>query len=93
MGNRHMSVIIFLESADAGGDTVFPTKRIKVSPSVFSMLIEDQVSPKKGDAVFFLNLRENGFVDHLTYHGGCPVEKVFGCYCCRLICENRAKSG
>lgn len=61
MGNRHMSLIIFLDHPQKGGSTVFPTQRVKLNP-------------KKGDAVFFVNLRSNGFPDHTTHHGGCPVD-------------------
>jgi len=62
LGNRIVTIIMYLKSPESGGDTVFPISRLKVSP-------------KKGDAVMFTNLHQNSFADHLTMHGGCPPTK------------------
>ncbi len=59
-GQRAASVIMYLNTPLAGGETVFP--RAKIS-----------VTPKKGDAVLFYNILPTGEVDPLTLHGGALV--------------------
>jgi prolyl 4-hydroxylase len=59
-GQRAATVIMYLNTPLAGGETVFPWAGISVTP-------------KKGDAVFFYNILPNGEIDPLTLHGGAPV--------------------
>jgi prolyl 4-hydroxylase len=59
-GQRAASVIMYLNTPLAGGETVFPSARISIAP-------------KKGDAVLFYNVLPSGEVDPLTLHGGAPV--------------------
>ena len=60
-GNREITVIMYLKAPgpNGGGKTAFPMAR-------------HSVEPQQGDAVMFNNLNQNGYVDHLTMHGGCP---------------------
>jgi prolyl 4-hydroxylase len=59
-GQRVVSLIMYLNTPDAGGETVFPEANIAITP-------------KKGDAVFFYNCTPNGSVDPKSLHGGSPV--------------------
>lgn len=45
---------------EKGGATVFPYLNV-------------HVSPVKGTAVFWFNLKSSGASEHLSRHGGCPV--------------------
>lgn len=59
-GQRVGTTVIYLQSADEGGATRFPASGF-------------EVSPKKGDAIFFANVDEYGDVDNNTLHAGTPV--------------------
>ncbi|KAM7295155.1 hypothetical protein ISCGN_024660 [Ixodes scapularis] len=64
-----------MSDVEEGGATVFPSLGVRVSP-------------KKGDAVFWWNIKSNWEGDLLTWHAGCPVlygskwiaNKWFGSY-------------
>jgi prolyl 4-hydroxylase len=59
-GQRLASLIMYLNTPDEGGETVFPRANIFITP-------------KKGDAVLFYNCTLNGMVDPHSLHGGKPV--------------------
>ncbi|KAK3866680.1 hypothetical protein Pcinc_027793 [Petrolisthes cinctipes] len=61
-GNLYNRAAELLQLSDvvAGGSTVFP--QLKLS-----------ITPVKGSAVFWYNLRRNGDTDPKLIHGGCPV--------------------
>ena len=59
-GQRVASVIMYLNTPQEGGETIFPRVNIRVTP-------------KKGSAVLFYNCLTTGEVDPLSLHGGAPV--------------------
>ncbi len=60
-GQRVATVIMYLNTPDAGGETIFPRTQLSVIP-------------KKGSAVLFYSCTPQGVVDPLTLHGGAPVK-------------------
>lgn len=61
-GQRVATVVMYLSDVEQGGGTSFPKAGL-------------QVQPKKGSAVFFLNVGEFGEPDQLSLHAGEPVER------------------
>jgi prolyl 4-hydroxylase len=59
-GQRFATFIMYLNTPDQGGETVFPILNIKIKA-------------RKGDALLFYNCDPNANVDKLTLHGGSPV--------------------
>lgn len=59
-GQRVATVIMYLNTPLAGGETIFPRARISVNP-------------RKGDALLFYNCTPDGSVDPNSLHGGAPV--------------------
>ncbi|XP_033228123.1 prolyl 4-hydroxylase subunit alpha-1-like [Belonocnema kinseyi] len=59
-GNRIATVLFYMNDVEQGGETVFTELNVTISP-------------KKGSAVFWYNLKRNGSGDVLTYHAACPV--------------------
>jgi hypothetical protein len=59
-GQRHSTVCAYLNEVAEGGETEFPEKGIKVNP-------------RRGRAVMFRNLREDGSPEPLSLHAGVPV--------------------
>lgn len=59
-GQRMATLIMYLNSVEKGGETIFPQIGLKITP-------------KKGNAVLFYNCRPDGKEDPLTLHGGAPV--------------------
>lgn len=59
-GQRLATLIMYLNSVEKGGETIFPKIGVKITP-------------KKGNAVLFYNCQPDGKEDPLTYHGGAPV--------------------
>jgi len=59
-GQRVASFLMYLNTPEAGGETIFPSLNIKVVP-------------RKGDALLFYNCGPEGNVDPRTLHGGAPV--------------------
>lgn len=61
-GQRVATFILYLNTPEQGGETVFPEAKVKVFP-------------KKGNAVLFYNVNPDGVEDPLSFHGGAPVIK------------------
>ncbi|MDX2085006.1 MAG: 2OG-Fe(II) oxygenase [Candidatus Melainabacteria bacterium] len=59
-GQRIATLIMFLNTVQDGGETIFPTLKLKFKPVV-------------GNALLFYNLTPDGAVDPRTLHGGAPV--------------------
>eukprot|EP01095_Lingulamoeba_sp_RSL-Kostka_P012508 TRINITY_DN4979_c3_g1_i1.p1 TRINITY_DN4979_c3_g1~~TRINITY_DN4979_c3_g1_i1.p1 ORF type:complete len:265 (-),score=79.36 TRINITY_DN4979_c3_g1_i1:42-836(-) len=62
-GQRTVTVIIYLNEPEIGGETIFPNAKpepIKLAPNV-------------GDAVLFHNMKPDGNLDPNSIHGGAPV--------------------
>lgn len=59
---RIATVLLYLNDAYTGGETLFTKSRLKVSPRI-------------GDAVFFRNVRLDGTIDPDTEHAGLPVTR------------------
>jgi prolyl 4-hydroxylase len=59
-GQRVGTVVMYLSDVEQGGGTLFPHLGL-------------EVRPKKGAAVFFANVTENGIPDKQTWHAGAPV--------------------
>jgi prolyl 4-hydroxylase len=77
-GNRLATVLMFLESAEEGGETVFPnlprppTQTLANGWSECSMQ-GHAIKPKRGDAIVFWSLKTDGTLDPGTLHGTCPT--------------------
>ncbi|ANA32964.1 hypothetical protein R82526_03853 [Ralstonia mannitolilytica] len=61
-GQRVATMVIYLNSVQAGGATGFPKLGL-------------EVAPVKGNAVFFVYKRPDGTLDEDTLHAGLPVER------------------
>ena len=61
-GQRIATFIIYLNTPEEGGETIFPKVELKITPT-------------KGKALFFYNVTESGALDPETLHGGAPVIK------------------
>ena len=59
-GQRIATLIMYLNTVEAGGSTVFPEVGI-------------DVLPRRGNAVYFAYCSENGTLDPRSLHGGSPV--------------------
>ncbi|HSX13368.1 MAG TPA: 2OG-Fe(II) oxygenase [Chlamydiales bacterium] len=59
-GQRIATVLMYLNTPKAGGETIFPKANITIKP-------------QKGDAVLFYNCTPDGTVDPNSFHGGSPV--------------------
>ena len=55
-----MTYMIYLSSVAEGGRTVFTSNGVTNKP-------------RKGDALFWFNIRSDGSLDTRTFHTGCPV--------------------
>jgi len=60
-GQRTHSILFYLNDNFTGGETNFPTKKIKVTPRTGRMLV-------------WQNMHENGELDYESLHAGLPVE-------------------
>jgi len=61
-GQRVASFLMYLNTPEEGGETIFPTANLSVTP-------------KKGDALLFFDCNLDGTTDPMTLHGGSPVTK------------------
>jgi len=74
-GNRMATVLLYLNTPEFGGETVFPLgtqpkDTRSLSPCGSAGL---GVRPQKGDALLFFSLKPNGVLDQFSKHAGCPV--------------------
>ena len=53
-------MIFYLNTPEKGGETILPKVNISVTP-------------KKGDAVLFYNVKPSGEREPMSFHGGSPV--------------------
>jgi len=61
-GARYLTVLIYLNNVEEGGETIFPN-------------INKSVKPEKGKMVIFQNVDDSGHIITQSYHGGEPVKK------------------
>jgi prolyl 4-hydroxylase len=61
-GQRVITVIMYLNDVEAGGETIFPE-------------LDFSVAPRKGSAVYFSYCNSQNKLDRMTLHGGAPVER------------------
>lgn len=61
-GNRYLSMIIYLNTPEEGGETLFPK-------------LNQKIKAEKGNAIVFFNMDHDGRLDYSTLHGGAPVIK------------------
>ena len=63
-GQREITFFIYLNDVPdgVGGETYFPK-------------LDKKIKGKKGDAVFWYNIKQNGDLDYQTLHGGNPITK------------------
>jgi prolyl 4-hydroxylase len=59
-GQRVATLMMYLNTTEKGGETIFPKAGISISP-------------KKGQAVLFYNVTPSGVEDPQSLHGGAPV--------------------
>jgi prolyl 4-hydroxylase len=77
-GQRIATLIMYLNDVDAGGATLFPTAGI-------------ETKPRRGSAVYFENLDDNGQVNPQTLHAGAPVGRGEKWIATKWIRENAFK--
>ena len=61
-GQRIATCIMYLNTPEEGGETIFPLAKISITP-------------KRGGAILFYNVTANGNEDPRSLHGGAPVIK------------------
>eukprot|EP00238_Polyblepharides_amylifera_P009017 CAMPEP_0196584050 /NCGR_PEP_ID=MMETSP1081-20130531/45581_1 /TAXON_ID=36882 /ORGANISM="Pyramimonas amylifera, Strain CCMP720" /LENGTH=429 /DNA_ID=CAMNT_0041905127 /DNA_START=247 /DNA_END=1536 /DNA_ORIENTATION=- len=79
-GQRMATFLMYLETTEQGGETVFPSA-VRASDDLPDSSLSacaqrgKSVRPVKGDAVLFWDLHEDGKPDPHSLHGACPVIK------------------
>lgn len=59
-GQRVATFLVYLNTPEKGGETVFPRAHI-------------EITPEKGKALLFYNVDSEGMPDPWSFHGGAPV--------------------
>ncbi|RKP09243.1 hypothetical protein THASP1DRAFT_28974 [Thamnocephalis sphaerospora] len=62
IGQRYVTMLVYLNEPAKGGNTLFPTLKL-------------DVPPKKNAALFWYNINLDGVEDERTLHGGSPVDE------------------
>ncbi|BDA51130.1 probable prolyl 4-hydroxylase 7 [Coccomyxa sp. Obi] len=76
-GQRIATVLMYLTTAEEGGETVFPLAAHKVTGPQWSECARGGAAVKatRGDALLFYSLLPNGETDPTSLHGSCPTTK------------------
>eukprot|EP00798_Chlamydomonas_sp_ICE-L_P023224 gene23224-30445_t len=79
-GNRACTVLMYLNSVEEGGETIFPMVPVGTNQSMETGFSECAMQglaykPQKGDALAFWSIQPRGLVDPESMHGSCPVIK------------------
>ena len=61
-GQRIATFLVYLNTVEEGGETIFPRAQVKIIP-------------EKGKALLFYNVNASGVPDPMSFHGGAPVTK------------------
>mmetsp|Transcript_10710 Transcript_10710/g.12535 ORF Transcript_10710/g.12535 Transcript_10710/m.12535 type:complete len:315 (+) Transcript_10710:107-1051(+) len=76
-GQRIATMLMYLSTPEAGGETVFPTSKAPAWQNQDDMSTCAKrglaVKAKKGDALLFWSLKPDGTEDTSSLHAGCPV--------------------
>ncbi len=59
-GQRIATVLLYLNTVEKGGETIFPRAQLSIKPT-------------KGKAVLFYNVHPSGGINPKSFHGGAPV--------------------
>jgi prolyl 4-hydroxylase len=59
-GQRVATLLVYLNTVEKGGETIFPKANLAITPT-------------KGKAVLFYNVKHDGKIDPKSFHGGAPV--------------------
>ena len=74
--NRAITVMLYFNDVEAGGETIFPEASDK--PRTFEFTnwnVGLRIRPKKGAAVVFYDMTPEGAYDYASLHGAVPVTK------------------
>jgi prolyl 4-hydroxylase len=76
-GQRVATVLMFLESPEVGGETVFPNAGARAAGPGWSECAREglAVKPVAGDALLFWSTTPDGAVDPASLHGSCPTTR------------------
>ncbi|GFH10558.1 Fe2OG dioxygenase domain-containing protein, partial [Haematococcus lacustris] len=76
-GQRVATVLMYLTTAEEGGETVFPNADRKSSGPEWSECAKNGMAVKtlRGDALMFYSLKPDGSNDQASLHGSCPTLK------------------
>ncbi|CAI5468728.1 unnamed protein product [Closterium sp. Yama58-4] len=75
-GHRVATVLMYLTTVEAGGETVFPNAQPKPAMDATASDCANRglaVKPQKGDALLFYSLHPDGTTDQSSLHASCPV--------------------
>ena len=76
-GQRVLTMLMYLTTAEEGGETVLPNAEHKVTGEGFSECAKRGLAVKavRGDALMFYSLKPDGSQDTASLHGSCPTIK------------------
>lgn len=74
--NRAVTVFLYLDETELGGETQFPNADGKSLTSDYTSCTRGlRVHPKKRAITVFYDMKPDGQLDPWSLHGGCPVKK------------------